>query len=325
MAYNAIIVDSLNLAYRILEKKHTYKTNLVNKKKVYTLLFNEFVETLRQIESKYLDPAGNVIILFDNSDSRQDLKDSFYNVKRKNLYPEYKVHRKKDNVEFYQTVDLIKYYYMVNSERYICIQIPNLEADDLVKPVLEHYVKPHESALFITNDSDWSRYISMKNHMLDHLDKEPSTSEDYALHLGFFISEMNVILYKSLFGDAADNIPQVIRKTSENFAHFLDFVNKNKLQDLNEIAIATRRADHPLFKIADFKLPMSSKKEALYKIDQLLINLRLTSSFPVDIKHILAATVMGRNSTKLKEAVEKATGLLIAKKPFTFGLKKPRV
>jgi 5'-3' exonuclease len=216
--FNYIIVDVMNTAYKVLEDR--YKKTRFQNKSVYTKLFNNFVETLREIESKYLSPSGNVVLLFDNADSRQDLQDTFYNVKRKNLYPEYKVHRKKDNLDFYQTLDLIKYYYLVNSERYMCIQIPNLEADDLLKPVLDYYVKPKQRSLFVTNDSDWARYLSEDNFMLSNLGEGVVSIEDYERKAGYEISEQNVILYKSLFGDTSDNIPQIIPRTENNLKLF---------------------------------------------------------------------------------------------------------
>jgi len=327
LPFDAILVDVLNVAYRVLEDR--YKKSRFQQKSVYTDLFSNFVNTIREIESKYLSTTGNVYLLFDNSDSKQDLQDSFYNVRRKNIYPEYKVHRKKDNKDFYQTIDLLKYYYMVNTEKYVCIQISNLEADDLVRPVLSHYIKPAERALFITNDSDWARYISDRNFILDNFVEDPSSIEDYSKKLGFPITESNIVLYKSFFGDAADEILQIIPKTEKNLEMFYDII-KRKNENLNELVLEARKGDHPIFKLPEFKTQTRNsdgkiEKDSLYKLDQFIINLRLVSSINIDKTHLLAATVMGRNSIKLKEAVEKAMGLLSSQKKFTFGYKRPRV
>ena len=327
LPHNMILVDVLNVAYRVLEDR--YRKTRFQQKSVYTDLFCNFVNTIREIESKYLSTDGNVTLLFDNADSKQDLQDSFYNVKRKNIYPEYKVHRKKDNKDFYQTIDLIKYYYMVNSEKYMCIQISNLEADDLVKPVLMNFVKPEERVLLVTNDSDWSRYLSDRVVILDHFNEQPSSLEDYSRKLDFPVSETNVVLYKSFFGDSADRIPQIIPQTKDNFSLFKDLITR-KNDTLMDLVLEARKGDHPIFKLKEFKTQIRNsegkvEKDAMYKIDQFIINLRLTSSIPVEKQHLVAATTMGRNSIKLKEAVERAMGLLSSQKKFAFGYKRPRV
>jgi len=321
LQFDTIIVDTNNLCYKLLSDR---QTKYVSQKRVYPELFKSVIQKIAEIRSQYGKADCTLITLYDNSDSRQDLKDSFYNVSRRSIYPEYKVHRKKDNVELYQTLDLIKYYYMVGDSKNFCIQIPNLEADDLVKPILQMYVKPHETALLISNDSDWTRYLSDRVMMLDSLSSEPSTRDDYEAKFGFPISEMNVMIYKSLFGDSADNVPQIITKTKQNVEYFKEFIKKNYVNE-KDVIIDARIASADLFKLKEFKeLSDLNDKKSQSKFDQFVINMKLVGSFPVDPKHLLAATVMGRNAIKLREAIEKSTGLLSVQKKFSFGLKRPR-
>lgn len=322
MQFDTIIVDTNNLCYKLLSDRHT---KYVNSKKVYSELFRSVIEAVTQIKSTFGKLNCSTIMLFDNADSRQDLQDSFYNVSRKSIYPEYKVHRKKDNASLYQTIDLIKYYYLVSDNNHYCIQVPNLEADDLVKPILKSYVKPNEKVLLISNDSDWTRYLSDDVQMLDSLASQPSTKEDYAIKLGFPITEMNVVLFKSLFGDSADNIPQIIRKTEKNLELFHDLVTRKSYKTEFDIMNDAMVASEELFKKSELheKLDPSNKK-SLLRYDQFSINVKLTSSFPIDEKHLVASTCQGRNAIKLREAIEKSVGLLSVQKKFSFGLKRPR-
>lgn len=314
MKYTNLIVDVLNFAYRFVESLQYNKQKVIQSKNIYVKVFTSFVEKLREIESKYLDLNGSVYLLFDNSDSRMNLADSFYNIKRKSVYPEYKSHRKKDNIEFYNTIDFIKYYYMISEPRYKCIQIPNIEADDLVKPLLKK-LKPSEFNLFITNDSDWARYLSDKNHMLSDLSSEPMSQDEYSNKVGYPISEMNIILFKSIFGDNADSIPSLLKQSKLHLAQFNELIMNKTFEDTTSIFLEAKRMSFEIFK----------NKEFQDNLRQFQINLQLTSPIDIDGSHLDAATVIGRNAFKLKEAIEKKTGLLVVSKKFTFGFNRPRV
>jgi hypothetical protein len=293
-------------------KYNTPKT--VQSKKIFIKVFTTFIEELKKIESTYLSINGSMWLLFDNSDTRISLSDSFYNIKRKNLYPQYKSHRKKENIEIYNTVDLIKYYFMINEKKYKCIQVANLEADDLVKPLLSKF-KTNDFNLFITNDSDWSRYLTERTHILPNIHESPMNVDEYSQKVGFPISELNVITHKSLFGDSTDEVPQVISKTKLHVAQFNEYLMNGSFSSTNDIMLDARAKKFDIF----------NHDELQENIHQFNINLQLTSSIPVQVEHLDAVTVVGRNAVKLREALEKSTGLSQIRKKFSFGFNRPRV
>lgn len=313
--YNCILVDSLNLLHRLKEKDE--QSSILSSKQVYKNLAARYIETIREITTTYLAENGEVYLLFDNPTSRLDLQKSFYFASRKHVYPKYKEQRARESKEFYNTLDLIRYYYLTNLPSYICIQVQNLEADDLVKPVLTTYCTPEMKILLITNDYDWTRYISPAVDWMPHLGAEPETAQMFIEKMGFNPTESSVITYKSLFGDPADNIPNILPKNAKTYAEFLDFLRRPESSNPEFLIDLSRNSAAVASSLI---LQAVKDKERQYRI-----NIQLTSTIPVSEKHLRAVTCKGRNSSVITEAVEIAVGLKKEKKEFVFGqLKRPK-
>ena len=290
---------------------------MLSSKYVFRGLAARYLEKIENIRSEYLADGGTIFLLFDNPTSRLDLQKSFYFASRKHIYPKYKEQRAKECKEFYNTLDLIRYYYLTNTSDYVCIQVQNLEADDLVKPVLTNYCTSKMRSLMVTNDYDWTRYLADNVDWMPNLEGEPENIAAFTEKMGFLPTESSVIIYKSLFGDPADNIPHIITKNNKSYVEFLELLRE--APNLNpEMLIDKGYNTEALEQSSVLKAVRASER-------QYRINIQLTSTIPVSEKHLKSVTCRGRNSTVVTDAVEVALGLRKEKKEFVFGnLKGPK-
>lgn len=315
MKYDMILIDTMSLLYKLREKSE--KASILSSKYVFKNLAKKYIEKITELHDQYLVEGGSIALLFDNPTSRLDLQKSFYFASRKHAYPKYKEQRAKESKEFYNTLDLIRYYYLTNTSEYACIQVQNLEADDLVKPVLANYCTPEMHMLMVTNDYDWTRYLAQNVDWMPNLDATPENIAAFTEKMGFMPTENSVIMYKSLFGDPADNIPHILTKNNKTYVEFLDMLrdapslNPETLIDRSHNTEATEKS--PILKAV-------KANERQYRI-----NIQLTSTIPVSAQHLKSVTSRGRNSKVITEAVEVALGLRKEKKEFVFGnLKGPK-
>ena len=309
MKYDAILVDTLNLLHKLRDTED--HASVISSKFVYRDLVARYIETIKSLTEQYLTEDGLVYLLFDNPTSRLDLQKAFYFASRKHIYPKYKEQRARESKEFYNSLDLIRYYFLTNIAKYVCIQVQNLEADDLVKPVLTNYCTPSTRVLMVTNDYDWTRYLSTTVDWLPHITAAPESVNNFVETMGFMPTENSIIIYKSLFGDPSDNIPHIIVKNTDTYAEFVDFIKltpdraPDSLIDLSRsnAAIETSKI-----------LQAIREKERQYRI-----NIQLTSTIPISEKHLHAVTCYGRNSSVIVDAIETAVGIRKEKREFVFG------
>lgn len=309
--YNTLILDVMNLAYRVFDHRHESPTR-VAKKQVFQHAIVNFINTVARLKQEYLHADGLVYLLFDNPTSRVDLQTSFYFASRKQAYAKYKEKRNKEPKEFYNSIGLIKYYYMVQDPSFRTIQITNLEADDLVKPLLQS-LPPEDMHLLVSNDLDWVRSVGENTHWLSGLSGEPDTINTLTQRLGFKVNEETLIAYKAIFGDEADNIPSIASKKLEPYFASL----AEELTKADDIAFLSNSDKN----IEKYPFLSSVRQD----IRQFKINLQLIREIPVAARHLELTTTIGRNSQPMKNAIEKALGM---REPagFVFGdIKRPRV
>ena len=116
MRYDAILIDCMNLLYKLKEKNE--RASVLSSKYVFKGLAAKYLETIKNLAADYLAENGSVYLLFDNPTSRLDLQKSFYFATRKHVYPKYKEQRAKESKEFYNTLDLIRYYYLTSTSEW---------------------------------------------------------------------------------------------------------------------------------------------------------------------------------------------------------------
>ena len=252
--------------------------------KVYKHFMTSFIDTIDFLEKKFLTPEGEVIFLFDNYASREELKAMLkplpHTSNRKNAFPTYKASRKSARLEFYNSLDLLRFYYLRKESKYHTVRIPKLEADDLVKPCLEKI--GDKRVLLVTNDSDWTKYLSDKVSYLPEWREEPLGPEDFNQRYGFYPTEDLVTLYKILYGDDADNINSV----------FPEFE-----KDLKQYILTTYKStsDFMFGSISDERLsPFSSMIKDREK--EIRIAYQMISSIPVGRIHLERVFTSGKNA-----------------------------
>jgi len=311
MTYDAIIVDTMNVAYRTFDFTKS-EPELLEKKKVYKGLVAAFIAKIQELREEY-SPYGEMYLLFDNPTSRIDLQSSFYFADRREAFAKYKRDREKAPKEFYNSINLLRYYYMVCPPDYKSVQIQRLEADDLVKPLLNH-LGPGKTSLMITNDMDWTRYLSDNVYWMPRWGVVQSRF-DLSQDMGFPISEETIVAYKSLFGDESDNIPSVIPpKYKKHFPMLIaEFPDAYRIIDASKEDSTVKR------------YPMLTGLRESEAEKQMRINMQLINAIEVAQSHFELALVSGRDSKISKRLVESAVGLEVADESFVFGnIKRPR-
>jgi hypothetical protein len=241
--FDFFLIDSVLVGYLVINTssdKDLKELISIGNKKVYKGFIRNFIETMVYLKKKFLSEGGEIVFLFDNYESREEvrqlLKPLNEHESRKKINPSYKAQRRSEKMAFYNSLDMIRYYYLVADKSYHTARIPNLEADDLVKPCLEHLhrINPNGKILLVTNDSDWCRYISTddKVQWLPEIYSEPHGVKEFKSKFGFDPSEEAIILHKIIYGDEADNIKAVFDSFNgdtrkfivRNFSSVADFM-----------------------------------------------------------------------------------------------------
>lgn len=188
--YNYVLIDGSNLYHRSYALFNPIGKNVIQ----------HLFESIDKIQNDFCNDKTIVYFIFDNSQSQINI--------RKNIDPLYKSNREKTDKNIYKYHNIFIELLKVKSDNYKILMAGNLEADDLVKPLL-NYVKTLQTenynVLLISNDLDWSRNINDKTYWYNWsyvLNKQ----EFYSKH-GFFPSEEGIKIYKAIKGDKSDNIP----------------------------------------------------------------------------------------------------------------------
>ena len=314
--YNSLIIDTVNLAYKVFEKENE-TPKLLAKKLVFKKSVCNFINTVEELKKKYLHYDGQVYLLIDNYFSRADLQSTFLFADRKQLDEAYKSTRKKENKSFYNSINLIRYYYLIGPADYHTIRIEGLEADDLVKPLLNSECKG-QRCLMVTNDLDWCRYLGDGIDWLPYLNEEPETKGDVSQRLGFEANEKNITIYKALFGDESDNIPATSRHSKDNTNQFLELIKIVEYPE--QLVMLSRDKD----KVAQYPI-LEDISGSVDKEKRYLINVQLVSAINCTTDHLKSCMTTGRLADTLYKVVRESIGLDSSDQEFVFGnVKRPR-
>ena len=150
--YDWIVFDLVNFCYKTFPKEKGPLAQFSDKF-VYSTAAANAIKSIESLKAKYGHNDTKVVLLVDNYLSRADLTSAFVYADRKNLLAEYKRVRRKEDKEFYNTVNIVRYYFLVSPGNYYSVKIDGLEADDLLKPLLDYRIK-QDTALLVTSDLD---------------------------------------------------------------------------------------------------------------------------------------------------------------------------
>lgn len=311
--YDALLVDTLNMAYKVFDKKKEAPLIKIASRTVSLSYLKAFLEQIDFLQEKFLKPDGEVYLLFDNPTSRDEIRSLFKplpaHVTRKAVNRTYKAERQRESGVFYATIDAIRYYYSISDRHYRSVYVSNLEADDLVAPCLQFIGE--KSALLVSNDSDWCRYVSSAVHFLPHLHEEPETHQTLEIKKGFTLTPEKIILEKLIEGDKADNIQAV-------FPEFPPLIRKLAVKEFSSIQDLVERV-----KDVDFMSEWSSLVRD--RIQEAKAAYQMLATIPISLDQFKYNCVIGRDAKKLAEGIRK-TVFGKAKAGFEFGgLKTPRL
>ena len=314
--YDCLVVDMVNFCYRTFKPK-TDKTMMTSSHgAIYQNSIHQAINSLDNLCKTYLKSQDrNVYLLFDNYFSRADFQSTFLYADRKDLSKAYKANRKKESKEFYQSINFLRYYYLVGPSNFYTAQVTNLEADDLVKPLIKSRCQDQD-VLLITTDLDWARYLSARIDWLPDLSKAPQSFEALSEKLGFPVSEKSIILYKAIFGDKADGIEALAPENAENRKQFLELLDK--IESPEDLFILYRNSDmkdqYPLIsEIMDIGYKKYGHE------GRFGVNLQLVSAMPCAVSVLDKKLIQGRNAELLFDSIRKAIGLSEHKSKFVFG------
>lgn len=220
ISFNSIIVDSFNFYLQVRDKTKNYKDNVL---------------TCIEYINKYLyriSEDGFLYMVFDPlpTNSKFNLDFTGSNLKAK-VVSYYKENRKGLSSEDLQGIFLLRDYCLERDPQLKLVEGGSLEGDDFVY-YLTNLHKGQNIAL-ITTDSDWCRYLDDTISVYTPGLKLLNSKELFYDKYNFYPTELSVILYKTFFGDAADNIKPLIEKIRVNFKENIERLFKNYVIEIS--------------------------------------------------------------------------------------------
>ncbi|CAL4322693.1 DNA polymerase I [Buchnera aphidicola (Chaitophorus sp. 3695)] len=227
-----IIIDGTNYLYRAYFTFKKFK----NKNGQPTGAIYGMLLMLRKIFYEY--QPKKIIIVFDHK------KQTF----RKKIYEKYKSNRVKIpedlKNQIKKIIKIIKYMGIT------VLQIPGIEADDIIGTVAKNQSKIEKRILILTNDKDLTQLINSKIQILNHQNKIITKKE---VIKKFGIKPKLIKYLLAIAGDQSDNIPGIpgigIKTAQKILKKFksLKEIYKN-LKKLSLLNIRNAKNLHKIFK-----------------------------------------------------------------------------
>jgi len=300
-----IIVDALNLFYRTSGAEKTPPA-LLKGKEVYLEFFNRYITMIEKL-LEYLTPDGVLVMTYDGIPHRYKQSKSFFVSKeptslRRVKDPNYKVSRRlsKESQAFYNTMDLARYYLEFKPRNVYSIASPRIEADDFVKPLIDHFTKEKQGCqvLLVSNDSDWYRWVTNDIVIMDGRgsDMVISNQDKLTAKFGFPVDDFSITMFKCIFGDASDDVEAAITpKSKQNVEAFKQLLLK--VENFNELeALILDHNQEPFLKLLH---------ENFLRVR---INLQLVGSIPISPEQVENRLRRGSDKPVVLRAIKNVSG-----------------
>lgn len=256
MQYKYIIIDAQNLYWRAVMsslKKFIDKED----DKVYTNSIRDFLDRMNELKNRFGNYNSNIYLLFDNPTSIIQ--------KRKTIDVTYKHTREKKNVpkNFYKTLDVLQEILKNYKDNLYIIKYDELEADDLVYPLLQEINVKNKDIpkLVISADLDWARAIGVDNNCSWYNYVEIYNKDNFTSHYEFSPLGKKIQMYKTFKGDNSDAIPNAVPYLPKEI--LLDILEKyNNVDDLLKDIMKTTYKQDWKIKINE----ASSRLKANYRL-----------------------------------------------------------
>jgi 5'-3' exonuclease len=235
------------------------------------------IKMIQKLVNTYLGKNGTIYFLFDNAASGE--------IWRKNLDPDYKINRHRQDPGFYRGLDFLQILLIHYENDWHIIQCPTYEADDLVDPVLSE-IPTGDKVGVVSNDLDWARAISEDVVWIKAGKKEGEyiyeeiNQNMFKTLYGFYPSLKNVCIYKSLRGDKIDNIGTGVERISKKIV----------LSILDQV----KTIDDLFDSLEDLNIPKTIKHSLAANKKRILLNYTLVDYRPISVQACKAVTVVSR-------------------------------
>ncbi len=270
--YKNIVVDTNDLYHRSFwVKSKEPSKDILNETLKLT------VQQILNIKAKYLSEKGRMWILSDNPVSKKRI--------RKQLDPNYKATRLKESDHFYRGIDFTLLLFSKYSEQFNTCRIKNLEADDLVKPLLATFDR-YDQTLLVSADMDWARCMAENVDWLSR--KKLYTQETFKSEYKFTPNEQTVTLYKVLRRDDSDNIPGIPginEQTALNIVY--------NFYDVYDLLDTIQQGKEKVNLLSEY-----TKKHILDSKDRILLNQQLVYFNDVTLAEVKQAMIPGEYNPK---------------------------
>jgi 5'-3' exonuclease len=277
MRYARILIDVAEVYFRAFFTSQHIVADVEGKRMVTGGIYTS-LKTIQRIESNYLSENGRIYFLFDNPSSGE--------ARRKDIDPDYKINRKKQDPQFYRGLDYLQLVLRSYKNGYRIIQRPETEADDLVFPILKSFEGHDHFVLLVSNDMDWSRAIENKVHWLVSSDGKDIIYDKYLFFnkYGFYPGHNEVCLYKAIRGDASDNIIAGVKGIPEKVV--LDIIHQVK------------SVQNMFLKLSDIQIDEQWKKAIQQNKGRIQINLMLIDYQSLSMTDVREYTIISEFNKK---------------------------
>jgi 5'-3' exonuclease len=271
MKYSRILIDISGIYFRAFSTS-SHIVSVVEGKRMITGGILQSLKIIQKIESTYLSENGRIYFLFDNPSSGE--------LRRKDIDPDYKINRRKQDPQFYRGLDYLQLLLRNYKTGYRIIQRPETEADDFVFPILKSFEGHNHFVLLISNDMDWGRAIEDRIHWLVHLGSKYIIYDKDLFYnkYGFYPGHDEVCLYKALRGDNSDNIIPGVKGIPE--------------QVVLTIVRQVKSVQNMFLKLGDICIEDQWKKTIQQNKGRIKINLRLIDYQPLSMADVREHTII---------------------------------
>lgn len=203
MSYQRILVDCSSEYHACYHTSKHLTFKAPTGETIVTGGIHTFLKRIQKIDRTYLSPGGSFYFLFDNTTAVE--------YRRRDMDPEYKVNRTKQEPVFYQGLNLLNMILMNYQKGNYVFQNPGSEADDLVSVLLPVF-PASERILLVSRDLDWARGIGPRVDWLTPIEKLDTVVDEAKfkeLH-GYLPSRESICMFKAFHGDTSDGIPNAV-------------------------------------------------------------------------------------------------------------------
>lgn len=171
---------------------------------------------------------------------------------RHQALPEYKASRKGN--EDYSTQRLLLQELLGKLNRIVQVKAVQHEADDIAADLVRQ--NPQHEFILVTEDSDWFQLVNENVSIYRHKKKDYVTHKDFYTKTGHKSPE-ELVEFKSLIGDATDEIPGIKIPLADAVAHIRgNPLSDDKRQMIDEYkASDTYKRMRSLIELRDFVIP----------------------------------------------------------------------